>query len=75
MKSENNNFERLPLIPMQEGMLFHSISSPNLGVDIQHISMTLNEQIDVEIFRRAWEQIIERHEVCLLYTSPSPRDS
>ncbi len=63
MENEKNKLERLPLIPMQEGMLFHSVSSPNLGVDVQQISMTLNEGINVDTFRSAWESIIERHAV------------
>lgn len=62
MDKENNRHESLPLIPMQKGMLFHTISAPNSGVDVQHIAMTLNESININAFRSAWNFITARHE-------------
>ncbi|MFK7802578.1 MAG: amino acid adenylation domain-containing protein [Anaerolineae bacterium] len=61
MDPEKNNIEELPLIPMQKGMLFHAISAPGSGVDVQHISMTLHEVLDINKFRAAWNQVVQRH--------------
>ncbi|MEM8859940.1 MAG: amino acid adenylation domain-containing protein, partial [Chloroflexota bacterium] len=47
---------------MQRGMLFHSISAPDSGVDVQHVSMTLNEPINLNKFRTAWESVTKRYE-------------
>ncbi|MEM9774347.1 MAG: amino acid adenylation domain-containing protein, partial [Chloroflexota bacterium] len=62
MDKENNRQEFLPLIPMQRGMLFHAITAPDSGVDVQHITMTLNEPININNFRSAWSGVAARHE-------------
>ncbi|MCP3934693.1 MAG: amino acid adenylation domain-containing protein [Actinomycetia bacterium] len=36
----------LPMTPLQSGMLFHAISNPGLGVDIEQISFELHEAVD-----------------------------
>ena len=51
------------LSPMQQGMLFHSIYAPNAGFYIQQILCTLRERVDAPLLRRAWQQVVERHEV------------
>lgn len=51
------------LSPMQQGMLFHSIYKPNAGFYIQQIICTLRERVDASVLRRAWQQVVERHEV------------
>ena len=53
----------LPLSPMQTGMLFHAITVPGAGVDMQHIVMTLHEKIDQALFQQAWEILLSRHEI------------
>ncbi len=52
-----------PLSPMQQGMLFHTLSSPDSGVYVEQLHCTLNGQLQVREFARAWQQIIERHSV------------
>lgn len=51
------------LTSLQEGMLFHTLSRPNSGVDIQQFLITLNEPIDISFFTLAWKQVIEHHPV------------
>ena len=51
------------LSPMQQGMLFHTLSSPNSGVDIEQMFFTVQAALDPEPFRSAWEQVIERHTI------------
>src|SRR4051794_39240310 len=52
-----------PLSPMQQGMLFHCISEPNSGVDVEQLVCTFQEDLNVKAFRAAWDQIISRHAV------------
>src|SRR6516162_3921900 len=50
-----------PLTPLQQGLLFHTLSAPQSGVYIEQVSCTL--QGEVEAFERAWQQIIMRHTI------------
>jgi natural product biosynthesis luciferase-like monooxygenase protein len=50
-----------PLTPTQQGMLFHHLSDPNSGVDIEQIVCTLNESLDVERLQQAWNLVLARH--------------
>src|SRR5256885_16161304 len=49
------------LSPMQQGMLLHSLRSQQNGVAIEQMLCTLPEALDVPMFKRAWEQVVERH--------------
>lgn len=49
------------LSPMQQGMLFHILSAPGTGVYFEQTICSLHGEIDYEAFRRAWQQIIDRH--------------
>ena len=55
--------EAYPPSPMQEGMLFHSLSARQPGVDIEQILCTLREAIDSAVFERAWQHMVERHAI------------
>ncbi|WP_019411376.1 amino acid adenylation domain-containing protein [Pseudomonas psychrophila] len=51
-----------PLSPMQQGMLFHCIESPELNLYVNQLSVAV-EGLQVERFRAAWHTLFERHEV------------
>ena len=51
------------LSPMQQGMLFHSLSSSDAQMYFEQLSWTLEGPLDVTAFRRAWELLIARHPV------------
>ena len=51
------------LSPVQQGMLFHHLSHPHSGVDIEQIVASLVEDLDPAALRNAWEQVAERHAV------------
>src|SRR5438309_692034 len=55
--------DRYPLSPMQRGMLFHSISGHTPGVDIEQVFCLLHEELDAAALERAWQRVLERHEV------------
>lgn len=50
-----------PLSPMQEGMLFHSISAPASGVFVEQVVSSLSGNLDVSCFVDAWKRVVARH--------------
>jgi amino acid adenylation domain-containing protein/non-ribosomal peptide synthase protein (TIGR01720 family) len=52
-----------PLTPMQEGMLYHTLSAPGSGVYVEHLSWRFHGPLDEEAFERAWRRAIERHPI------------
>ncbi len=52
-----------PLSPMQQGMLFHSISAPASDLYVQQLSCRLRGSLDLDAFRIAWETVVRRHAV------------
>ena len=55
--------ESYPLSPMQKGMLFHHLDAPASGAYIQQVVIELREQLDFPLFRKAWQELIDRHAV------------
>jgi amino acid adenylation domain-containing protein/FkbM family methyltransferase len=50
-----------PLSPMQQGMLFHSLYAPQTGVYSQQSICSLREDLNVPAFKKAWQQVVDRH--------------
>jgi amino acid adenylation domain-containing protein len=50
-----------PLAPLQQGMLFHSLSAPASGVYIEQVQCVLHGELNVPAFERAWQAVVERH--------------
>jgi amino acid adenylation domain-containing protein/non-ribosomal peptide synthase protein (TIGR01720 family) len=50
-----------PLTPVQEGMLFHTLTAPRPGVYVQQVLCSLGGPLDEAAFRRAWQGLAERH--------------
>src|SRR5262245_55082283 len=50
-----------PATPMQQGMLFHSLLDPGLYVTQSY--WTLAGDLDTAVFRRAWQAVIDRHDI------------
>ncbi|MGU3499872.1 non-ribosomal peptide synthetase [Mycobacterium sp. C31M] len=51
------------LTPLQQGMLFHAMSAPGSGVDIEQITFELDEQLDEELFVKAMSDVMARYPV------------
>lgn len=51
------------LSPMQQGMLYHMQAHPDTGVDIEQVSCHFKESIDLKTFQKAWDTLINRHEI------------
>ena len=52
-----------PLSPVQEGMLFHSLLTPEVPPYQEQLVHTLEGEADPEVFERAWHYLIDRHPV------------
>src|ERR1051326_8723799 len=51
------------LSPMQEGILFHSLLAPSDDVYFRQTLYSLEGLLNVEIFERAWHQLLHRHAI------------
>ena len=51
------------LSPMQQGMLFHTIYTPESGAYFEQTLFTIAGELDVEMFERAWQQVVDRHSI------------
>lgn len=61
--TDDRTTESYPLSPLQQGMLFHALSVPASGVDMEQIIMTIREKVDFHAFELAWNCVLERHPV------------
>ncbi|MBO0797275.1 MAG: TauD/TfdA family dioxygenase [Blastocatellia bacterium] len=52
-----------PLSPVQQGMLFHAVYDPKGGMYLEQKTCTLQGDLDVSAFERAWQAVVERHPV------------
>lgn len=51
------------LSPLQEGILFHTLSSPDSATYFEQFSFTLNVDIDPAALARSWQAVLDRHDV------------
>ncbi|HYH19580.1 MAG TPA: amino acid adenylation domain-containing protein [Azospirillum sp.] len=52
-----------PLSPMQQGMLFHSLSAPGSDVYVEQLACSLHGEVLTGAFQAAWETVVARHGV------------
>ncbi len=61
---KTGNFEAIyPLSPMQEGILFHALYTPETMGYFEQFSYTLEGDLNVSAFERAWQAIVARHPI------------
>ncbi|MEG4517835.1 MULTISPECIES: amino acid adenylation domain-containing protein [unclassified Microcoleus] len=61
--SKANVEDFYPLSPMQQGMLFHTLYSPNSGVYFEQLTCTLRKLANAQAFKQAWQQVTDRHPI------------
>ncbi|HET7113670.1 MAG TPA: condensation domain-containing protein, partial [Pyrinomonadaceae bacterium] len=52
-----------PLSPMQEGILFHTRHDAAFAMYFEIITATLQGEVDLDAFARAWQAVVDRHPV------------
>lgn len=58
-----SQIERIaPLSPVQQGLLFHLLAEPHAEMYVEHAIVRLDGPLDVDLFRRAWQFLIVRHD-------------
>src|SRR2546425_3807317 len=63
--TNNNNVEAIyALSPMQQGMLFHSLYSPESASGyFEWVNFLLTGNLHVPAFMRAWQKVVDRHSI------------
>ncbi len=51
------------LTPLQQGILFHSLLSPESAVYNIQMNFTLEGELDVDALEQSWKLIVTRHDV------------
>ena len=59
----DNIIDLYELSPMQQGMLFHSLYSPESAIYFEQRSCKLKGNLDISAFKTAWKKVIERHPI------------
>ncbi|HEX8616450.1 MAG TPA: amino acid adenylation domain-containing protein, partial [Thermoanaerobaculia bacterium] len=63
-KQESAEFEDVyPLTPMQQGLLFHTLYSPEQDFYIEQLHAELRGEVDLAAFESAWQTAIAQHAV------------
>lgn len=52
-----------PATPLQEGLLFHTLSRPNSGVYVMQHRYWIEGDLDVDLFRASWQAIADTHAI------------
>jgi amino acid adenylation domain-containing protein/non-ribosomal peptide synthase protein (TIGR01720 family) len=52
-----------PLTPLQQGMLFHTLYSPDSDVYLVQSVYALEGKLNISAFKQAWQQVVDRHAV------------
>jgi amino acid adenylation domain-containing protein len=50
-----------PLSPLQQGMLFHALYSPETGAYVEQWPLLVDGALDVDAFHRAFQRAVDRH--------------
>ena len=59
-----NNIEDIySLSPMQQGMLFHTLYSPESEVYFEQLVCTLKGQLNLSFFQQAWQKVVAKYPV------------
>jgi amino acid adenylation domain-containing protein len=59
-----NNIEDIyTLSPMQQGMLFHTLYSPESEVYFEQLVCTLKGQLNLSFFQQAWQKVVAKHPI------------
>jgi amino acid adenylation domain-containing protein/non-ribosomal peptide synthase protein (TIGR01720 family) len=63
LQTRNDVVDLFHLSPMQQGMLFHILYTPNTDVYLGQFSCALQGDVDANALNSAWQQTLSRHDV------------
>ncbi len=63
LAGHNEIADMYPLSPVQQGMLFHSLSSREKGIYREQFLCTLKGKTNIPLWKEAWQKTMERHAV------------
>lgn len=63
LQARNDVVDLFHLSPMQQGMLFHILYTPNTDVYLGQFSCALEGDLDANALNSAWQQTLNRHDV------------
>ncbi len=63
LQTRNDVVDLFHLSPMQQGMLFHILYTPNTDVYLGQFSCALQGDLDANALNSAWQQTLNRHDV------------
>lgn len=52
-----------PLSPLQSGMLFHTLYSPDDGVYFEQLTGKITGKLNISAFSNAWQTVVDRHPI------------
>lgn len=52
----------LPLLPLQEGLLFHHISDPQSPIYFEQLRLNVSGTLDIDKLQMAWNRVIQNNE-------------
>ena len=52
-----------PLAPLQQGLLFHSLATPEAGLYCNQALFALSGKLNVAAFQRAWQRVVEHYPI------------
>ncbi|MDB9316589.1 amino acid adenylation domain-containing protein [Nodularia spumigena] len=59
---KRQNIENIyPLSPMQQGMLFHTLLTPQVGLYVPQVCLYLEGRLNINALQTAWNQVLENH--------------
>ena len=71
----NSNIEAIySLSPLQQGMLFHHLLTPEATSYVVQMSCSFRGDLDVAALKRAWTRVIERNAVLRTFFTWEQRD-
>ncbi|MBO1057381.1 MAG: amino acid adenylation domain-containing protein [Dolichospermum sp. JUN01] len=63
-KNNGCNIEDIyPLSPMQEGILFESLYTPDSQAYFEQLIYSLSGNVNIQTFEQAWQQVVARHSI------------
>jgi amino acid adenylation domain-containing protein len=52
-----------PLSPTQQGMLFHSLESPNSGMYFNQVCYEFDATLNIQALEQSWQKMLDRHSI------------